>query len=420
MEVNLLHTPEGVRDIYNGECARKLSVQSRISKVFHRYGYQDIETPTFEFFDIFGRERGSVSSREMFKFFDRDNNTLVLKPDVTPAIARCVAKYYMDETVPVRLCYRERTFINNSSYQGRLKENTQTGAELIGDDSADADAEMIALVVDALKSAGLQEFQVELGQVDFFRGLVEEAGMDDQTQETLRELIENKNHFGVEELIAEQEMPEGLRKIFLQLPELFGGFAMLAELEGQITNERSRKAVRRLMEVQRILESYGVAEYVSCDLGMLSNYNYYTGIIFKAYTYGSGEYLVTGGRYDRLLCQFGKDTAAVGFAIVIDRLMLALARQKVEIPVEVIQTLLLYEPEAREDALRMAAGMRERGENVCLMLRRHGMTPENYRDYARRNGIAQIFYQAKNGGNVYLIDGEMEAGAETGDKAEEE
>lgn len=404
MEVNLLHTPEGVRDIYNGECARKLSVQSRISKVFHRYGYQDIETPTFEFFDIFGRERGSVSSREMFKFFDRDNNTLVLKPDVTPAIARCVAKYYMDETVPVRLCYRERTFINNSSYQGRLKENTQTGAELIGDDSADADAEMIALIVDALKSAGLQEFQVELGQVDFFRGLVEEAGMDDQTQETLRELIENKNHFGVEELIAEQEMPEGLRKIFLQLPELFGGFAMLAELEGQITNERSRKAVRRLMEVQRILESYGVAEYVSYDLGMLSNYNYYTGIIFKAYTYGSGEYLVTGGRYDRLLCQFGKDAAAVGFAIVIDRLMLALARQKVEIPAEVIETLLLYEPEAREDALRMAAGMRGHGENVCLMLRRHGMTPEDYRDYARRNGIARIFYQAENGGNVYLID----------------
>ncbi len=407
MEVNLLHTPEGVRDIYNGECARKLSVQSRISKVFHSYGYQDIETPTFEFFDIFGRERGSVSSREMFKFFDRDNNTLVLKPDVTPAIARCVAKYYMDETVPVRLCYRERTFINNSSYQGRLKENTQTGAELIGDDSADADAEMIALVVNALKSAGLQEFQVELGQVDFFRGLVEEAGMDIQTQETLRELIENKNHFGVEELIAEQEMPEGLRKIFLQLPELFGGFAMLAELEGQITNERSRKAVRRLMEVQRILESYGVAEYVSCDLGMLSNYNYYTGIIFKAYTYGSGEYLVTGGRYDRLLCQFGKDAAAVGFAIVIDRLMLALARQKVEIPAEVLGTLLLYEPEAREDALRMAAGMREHGENVCLMLRRHGMTPEDYRDYARRNGIVRIFYQAENGGNVYLIDFEL-------------
>lgn len=392
MKIDLLHTPEGVRDIYNGECARKLAVQSRISRAFHRYGYQDIETPTFEFFDIFNKERGSVSSQEMFKFFDRDNQTLVLKPDVTPAIARCVAKYYMDETVPVRLCYRERTFINNSSYQGRLKENTQTGAELIGDDSADADAEMIAMVVDALKSAGLKQFQVELGQVDFFRGLVEEAGMDEQTQETLRELIENKNHFGVEDLIARQDMPDGLRQIFSNLPELFGGFEMLTELMGHITNDRSRRAVERLIRVRQILESYGAAEYVTCDLGMLSNYNYYTGIIFKAYTYGTGEHIVTGGRYDRLLRQFGKDAAAVGFAIVIDRLMLALARQKVEVPVTAVQTLLLYEPEIQDKAVKMAAQLRSRGESVCLMKRQTGHELSEYQAFAAKNGIGQLTY----------------------------
>ncbi len=410
MGISLLHTPEGVRDLYNGECARKLAVQSRISKTFHRYGYQDIETPTFEFFDIFQKERGSVSSREMFKFFDRENNTLVLKPDVTPAVARCVAKYFMDETVPVRLCYRERTFINNSSYQGRLKEITQTGVELVGDGSADADAEMLVMVIDALKSAGLKEFQVELGQMDFFRGLAEEAGMDEQTQETLRNLIEDKNHFGVEALLAEREMPDGLRRIFLRLPELFGGFEMLSELSRQIRNERSRQALERLMEVQKILETYGVAEYVSCDLGMLSNYGYYTGIIFKAYTYGTGEYIVTGGRYDRLLCQFGKDTAAVGFAIVIDQLMLALARQEVEIPTAGTQTLLLYEPEARKDAVILASELRGRGENVCLMLRQHGRKPEDYKDYARKNGIGRICYQAEGGGMMYPVyDKEEEA-----------
>ena len=202
MAVSLLHTPEGVRDIYNGECARKLAVQEKISNMFHLYGYEDIETPTFEYFDIFNKERGSVTSQEMFKFFDRDNNTLVLRPDMTPAIARCVGKYFFDETMPLRLCYRERTFINNSSYQGRLKEITQTGVELIGDDSSGADAEMIAMVIDSLKAAGLKEFQVELGQVEFFRGLTEEAGMDEETHEKLRELIENKNYFGVEELIS--------------------------------------------------------------------------------------------------------------------------------------------------------------------------------------------------------------------------
>lgn len=134
--MTLLHTPDGVRDIYGKECAKKLSVQEGINHVFHLYGYENIETPTFEFFDIFNKQRGSVSSREMFKFFDRDNNTLVLRPDMTPAIARCVAKYYMDETMPLRLCYLERTFINNTSYRGRLKEVTQTGAEMIGDDSS--------------------------------------------------------------------------------------------------------------------------------------------------------------------------------------------------------------------------------------------------------------------------------------------
>ena len=208
MAAELFHTPEGVRDLYDKECARKLAVSERISQVFHLYGYQDIETPTFEFFDVFNKERGSVSSREMFKFFDRDNNTLVLKPDVTPAIARCVAKYFMEETLPVRLCYRERTFTNNTSYQGRLKEVTQTGVELIGDDSSTADGEMIAMVIDGLKASGLKEFQVEVGQMEFFRGLVEEAGMDEETEEILREQIENKNYFGVEELVSRRNLPD--------------------------------------------------------------------------------------------------------------------------------------------------------------------------------------------------------------------
>ena len=182
MAMELFHTPEGVRDIYDKECARKLTVQREIGRVFHQYGYEDIETPAFEFFDIFAKERGSVTSREMFKFFDRDNNTLVLRPDMTPAIARCVGKYFMEERMPVRLCYWGKTFTNNTSYQGRLKEITQTGVELIGDDSSAADGEMIAMVIEALKAAGLKEFQVELGQVEFFKGLAEEAGMEEETK----------------------------------------------------------------------------------------------------------------------------------------------------------------------------------------------------------------------------------------------
>ncbi|MEG7531478.1 MAG: ATP phosphoribosyltransferase regulatory subunit [Hungatella sp.] len=403
MAADLLHTPDGVRDIYHEECAKKLAVQDKIKAVFHLYGYQNIETPTFEFFDIFNKERGSVISREMFKFFDRDNNTLVLRPDMTPAIARCAAKYFMDETMPLRLSYLEQTFINNTSYQGRLKEVTQTGVEMIGDDSSGADAEMIAMVIHALKSVGLQEFQVELGQVEFFRGLVEEAGMEAETQEILRELIENKNYFGVEELIQAQPMTEELRQVFLKLPELFGSLEQIKLAKTLTTNERALRAVERLEKVQVILEAYGLSDYVSYDLGMLSKYQYYTGIIFKAYTYGTGDYIVTGGRYDKLLVQFGKDAPAIGFAIVIDSLMLALTRQKIDVPISMVNTMILYENTAQISAIKLAIHLRNSQMPVQLIRKSSEKSVEEYRQFADRSSLHNLFYLAGTGEQIAFI-----------------
>ena len=173
----LFHTPEGVRDVYGTECEKKLYLQEKLQKIFHAYGYQDIETPTFEFFDVFSKQVGTTPSRELYKFFDRDGNTLVLRPDFTPSIARAVSMYFQKEELPIRLCYRGNTFVNNSSYQGRLKESTQMGVELLGDASADADGEIIALMVELLKATGLKDFQISIGQVDFFKSLVDEAGI---------------------------------------------------------------------------------------------------------------------------------------------------------------------------------------------------------------------------------------------------
>lgn len=405
MSRDLLHTPEGVRDIYAEECARRHRVQARLCESFHRYGYQDIETPTLEFFDIFRKERGSVDTREMYKFFDRENNTLVLRPDMTPSIARCAAKYYMDEPGPIRLCYLASTFQNAPSYQGRLHEVTQTGAELIGDDSADADAEMIAMVIDALKAAGLTEFQIELGQVEFFRGLLDEAGMDEETQGELCDLIENKNYFGVEELLSGQTMPPALKNTFLQLPQLFGDISRIRLARSLTTNERAIRAIDRLERVQEILDAYGVGDYVSYDLSMLSKYSYYTGIIFKAYTYGTGEYLGTGGRYDKLLIQFGKDAPAVGFAIVVDQLMLALSRQRISISIDRTDTMILYDRDARFRAISLAEQMRAHGRAVQLTRRRE-MTPAlDYLAYAvRQHFFTVIDLSARDGQICYILD----------------
>ncbi len=410
MTKQLIHTPEGVRDIYAAECRQKLKVQEKILHTLYSYGYQHMETPSFEFFDIFNKERGSVSSREMFKFFDRENNTLVLKPDMTPAIARCVAKYFSEETMPVRLCYLERTFTNNSSYQGRLKESTQTGAEMIGDDSSDADAEMIAMVIDCLRAVGLKEFQVELGQIEFFRGLVEEAGLDGDTQIQLQELIENKNFFGVEELLRVHPMDSKLREVFLHLPKLFGSIEQVRMARTLTENPRARFAIERLEKVHQILENYGLSEYVSYDLGMLSKYQYYTGIIFKAYTYGTGDYLVTGGRYDKLLEQFGKDAPAVGFGIVVDRVLMALNSQNIFLPAKRKDTMVLFDVSARVEAVALAKRLREKGIPVLFQRRHKTPNMDDYLQMAVRRGMDRVIYVYDEGmrGLVYALP-EMEA-----------
>ena len=228
MKKDLLHTPEGVRDIYSTECAEKKVIENRLHDVCASYGYNDIQTPSIEFFDVFNKERGSVPSNEMFKLFDRYGNTLVLRPDMTPSIARATAKYFEDRVLPVKLCYLGNTFINVSKYyQGRLKENTMLGAELINDNSLAADYEIISMVIDCMLSAGLTEFQVELGNVAFFNGLLHKAGITGDSAEELLRLIKDKNYFGVEELLDSLNIDDAVAKALLELPQLFGGTEVL-------------------------------------------------------------------------------------------------------------------------------------------------------------------------------------------------
>ena len=395
----LFHTPEGVRDIYNAEFARKLQAEGRIREVLRRYGCSELTTPSFEFFDMFSQERGSVASRELYKFFDREGNTLVLRPDMTPPVARCAAKYYTDETVPIRLSYLANTFINPVSYQGRLRESTVQGAEFIGDGTVNADAELLALTIECLLAAGLTDFQVDVGQVDFFGGLVEEAGLSPETEQQLRSLIEEKNFFGVEELMEGQSLAPELLETFLKLPELFGPHEVLEAAGSMTGNGRALAAVRRLEDLYRILGYYGLSDYVSFDLGMLGKYRYYTGIIFRGVTFGMGEPIVSGGRYDSLMRQFGKDAPAVGFSISIDGLMSALSRQKLELPVPETDHLLLYEKQEEEQAVSLAASLRKAGRTLILLEREK--TPEEYLAYAGRSQIREVLLYKEDG--IYSV-----------------
>ncbi len=389
---SLLFTPEGVRDIYGLDCERRAKVQNEIHAIMKLYGFKDIQTPTFEFFDIFNRERGTVTSKEMFKFFDQYNNTLVLRPDITPSIARCVAKYYDREDMQIRLCYVGNAFIHRSGYQGKLSETTQVGAELMNDDTSDADGEMIAMTIECLLKSGLKEFKVDIGHAGLFRGLAEEASLTPEEIGQLKVYLSNKNIFAVEDMLEKKEIPSDCKELLVRLPDLFGSVEEIAAAKEKTKNERALEALDRLEKIYQILRTYGLQDHITFDLGMLSHYEYYTGVIFKAYTYGTGDAIVTGGRYDNLVEQFGKRTPAIGLAFVLDELMTALDSQQVDIETGEKDTLILYRSANRKAAIELASELRTQGKAARLMRKNAEIPLDVYKDYGVRNEASSILY----------------------------
>ena len=395
----LLHTPEGVRDIYNVECGKKLALENRLKKTLHLFGYHDIQTPTFEYFDVFRKEIGTIPSKDLYKFFDKEGNTLVLRPDITPSIARVAATLFGEEDFPIRLCYTGKTFINHSNIQGRLREVTQMGAELIGDDSVEADAEMLAMVIESMQAIGLKEFQLSVGHLGFFQSLIEDAALDEEARERVVELINNRNYFGVEEYLDS----------IMALGNLVGGVEVLAKAKNIAPNSSGIMAVKRLEKIYDILALYGVEKFVTFDLSMTGNYGYYTGIIFRGYTFGTGDAVVKGGRYDHLLEKFGKTSASIGFAIVIDELMNALIRQKIRIVYTRKNAIILYDESRARDAIRLAKDFRAKAKNTELIKKSPEKGLEDYIRFGKEYYAGSLVYIKKSGEitMVNLVTGEQ-------------
>lgn len=392
MKEKLLHTPEGVRDIYNSECKKKTALERRLHQVLSLYGYQDIETPAFEFFDIFNSDTGTVSSREMFKFFDRDNNTLVLRPDMTPSIARSVAKYYSDCTFPLRLSYVGNTFLNNRSYQGKLAEKTELGAEYINDDSPEADAEAIVMMIDCFLEAGLNDFRIDIGQSEFYRGIMEALDVSDEVKAQIHEYIENKNSLGMELLLADLPMKDCYRNILLEYNELYGDVSMLEQAKKLTVNPKCQAAIERLEQVYEVICHYGYEKYVSFDLGMVNHFDYYTGIIFRGYTYGTGDAIGKGGRYDNLLMQFGKNAPAIGFTILVDDMLSALDRQNIPVSIREFEySVLLYNRKDMSTAVGLAMEMRTGGDKLECICMKEDQQAGDYISFAKAQGARAVF-----------------------------
>ena len=364
----LIHTPEGVRDIYSEEYKKRQFLQNQILERMRLYGYENIQTPTFEFFDIFAKEMSMVSARELFKFFDRDGNTLVLRPDFTPSIARACAKYFTEDLKPIRLSYLGNVFSNNLNYQGRLKEATQLGVEFIGVASLEADAEIIALACESLLSVGLKEFKISIGHASILRALVEAAKFSEEEIEEVKVFVLNKNFFGLEDYLKKKSINSDLTELFSLLRNFYSSPKEFADIKAKAKKyERLFLTFEYFEKLYELLEVYGVSEYVSFEMGLFSEHGYYTGVIFSGYTYGSGEPIVKGGRYDKLLSHFGKDAYAIGFAISVDGLQMAVDNSKISIPSEHKTDVILYRKKDRALAIEKAKTYRDYGKVVQMI-----------------------------------------------------
>ncbi len=311
-----LHTPEGVKDYLPEEYAIKKQTENRITGVFEERGYKAINTPTFEFIQVLDG-MGGVGSERMYKLLDRDGSILALRSDFTPAIARIAATAYSAEDVPLRFSYIGSCFRYNASYQGKMREFTQAGIELIGDGGEKADTEVLTAAIDSLLAAGLKDFCIDIGDVNFLQGVLDDADISSEKKEKIRECIINKDYVEV----GKAAEGTGAADILSDLPLLIGGIELLERLQATVGNEVSQKALSHL---HKIYDALGEKQkYISFDFSVMGQMDYYTGLVFRGYARGTGFSIVDGGRYDRLVANFGADMPAVGFSVNVDHLMAA-------------------------------------------------------------------------------------------------
>lgn len=389
---SMIHTPVGVRDIYGVELQRKLNTMDSIHEQLSLFGYSDIETPVFEFLEVFSEKVGTTPVKELYKFFDKDGNILCLRPDFTPSIARCAAKYFVDDSMPIRLCYKGRSFVNASEYQGKLKESTQMGVELIEpENNAASDAEMVSLMASSLLAAGFKDFQIAIGQIDYFKGVCEEANLNDDQIDILREYISVKNYFGAEDFLAKQNVSSAAIESILNVSDITT-LDELKVIKEKTTNEKSINAISRLEEIYEILTISGYEKYVSFDLSLISRFNYYTGVIFRAYTYGVGDAIIKGGRYDNLLGSFGKESSAVGFVFLIDEIMSALNAEKICKDVNNLPVWVVYKRENQQAAFAVVNEYRAKNMPCSAVLYDKKKSKEDYKEYVSNNFIKDVVF----------------------------
>ena len=358
-------TPDGVYDYLPPDAAIHNQLKKNLMKEFETWGYNCAETPVLEYYDLYNSAEINADE-EMFKLVDGKGCLLALRPDITTSIARMAAVKMSAEELPLRLSYAGDVFRFGVKEIKQMTQRSQIGIELLGDNTVSADAEAIALAITALRRVGLKNFQIEIGQVSFFKGLMKEAGLDSDTAKAVRELVEQKNMLGIEMLLQDMPGNKALHQIIAELPYLYGG-AEILEYAGTLTNQsQCAQAIEKLKSVYHTLCAFGLAEYVTFDLGMVQSLDYYTGIIFRGISFGMGAPILNGGRYDGLMEKFGVPMPAVGFAIELSGLCEAAEIAGIQFDELAGICMLGYIHGNESFAFEQAAILRANGERVIL------------------------------------------------------
>ncbi len=357
----MFEKPLGMRDTLPLLYTAKKRVRDKMLKELSGWGYQMLETPALEYYETVG-EASSINDRQLFKLLDQQGHTLVLKPDMTAPIARVAASKLLKDRIPLRLAYSTNVYRAQQREGGRPAEFEQIGVECIGISGASGDAESIALLISALKAAGLEQFKVTVGHIGFVQELFLNILGNEDRAEQCRQFLFEKNYVGYRNHVDSLALSSIDKERLLALLDLRGDEEIFAKGKEILENEQGVRDIEELHELWLQLKEYGVHDYVSFDLTSISHMSYYTGTLFEVYAENVGLPIANGGRYDNLLKKFNWDSPATGFGIVLDRLLQALG----EIEDEQDTACILYTENRRKEAIEMAAGIRAEGGNAVI------------------------------------------------------
>ncbi|HRR77582.1 MAG TPA: ATP phosphoribosyltransferase regulatory subunit [Ruminococcus sp.] len=355
-----LITPEGTKDLLFGECIIRRDIEKTLLDIFKSRGYSEMITPGLEFFDVFNLNSSYFPQENLYKLTDSKGRLLVMRPDSTMPIARVIATRLRDAMLPLKLCYNQTVYRTEPALKGRSDEIVQAGVELIGSQLKIADLEVISTAVEALKAFGM-EFSLEIGNIGIFKELVSKLEISDNVKEKIRQNIEAKNFPALNDLLdtlGTNPVTTALKK----LPALFGGMEVFDKAEELMPDENIKRLLDELRDVYiDANEICGGDGAITVDLGLVNKTDYYTGLVIKGYLQGHGEEVISGGRYDKLISEFGYDVPAVGFAINVNGVAKVIEKNGV-FPALPRTDVLVYAEEGCEvAALKAAQELREQG-----------------------------------------------------------